>query len=359
MESRRRVGIVGVALVLVLAPGAAAQSFNVDIGPNAVYGLPGPNYGGAAFQPGVWNSWPTTAAVPLVSIDGAATPASVRFLPILSTFNAHESDLPGSSGGDERLMDDRFISNTTFGAIADIEVSGLWNGDYEVTTYAFAQSSAYQTWVRVLGSPDPLVVLGFGTFPGGHVQNVTFARHSVTVTNGTLVIEIDTANNFFSSISGFQVHWVPPLPLPYCTAKTNSQGCAPTLGATGTPSASAGSGYTLTCGNVLNNKPGLLLYSTTGRSSTPFQGGWLCLAAPIRRTPGVSSGGSAPPVVDCSGQWQLDFNAFVVGALGGNPSPALAVPGTVIDAQWWGRDPGFAAPNNSALSGGIEFVQGF
>jgi hypothetical protein len=297
--------------------------------------------------------------VALAAVDGSNTGVIAQYLPVFSTFGDIESDLPGSSGGDERLMDDRRSSNTTFGAIADIEVSGLWNGDYEVYTYAFAPNSAYQTRVLVLGSPDPMVVLGHGTFPGGHVQGVTYAWHRKTVTNGALVIEIDTANNFFSTISGFQVRWLAPPPVGYCTAKVNSQSCSPGIAATGTCSASASSGFVISCSNVLNQKPGLLLYSTSGQAATPFQGGWLCLATPIRRTPGVASGGSPAPAVDCTGQWQLDFNAFVAGALGGNPAPALAIPGTAIDAQWWGRDPGFPAPNNTALSSGLRFVQGF
>ncbi|MCC6406492.1 MAG: hypothetical protein IT453_04965 [Planctomycetes bacterium] len=142
----------------------------------------------------------------------------------------------------------------------------------------------------------------------------------------------------------------------YCTAKTNSQGCAPSISSTGTPSSSAGSGFVVHGWAVLNNKPALLFYGIHGPSGAPFQGGILCVAAPIKRTPLVNSGGTPPPATDCSGHLSIDMNAFAVGSLGGTPLPELTVPGTVVHTQWWSRDPGFTPPNNTSLSNGLSYT---
>jgi hypothetical protein len=146
-----------------------------------------------------------------------------------------------------------------------------------------------------------------------------------------------------------------PSPTVYCTAKLNSKNCTPTIGYTGSPSASAGSGFVVSAAQVLNNKSGLLFYGTSGQATTPFQGGTLCVKSPIKRTPGVNSGGNPPPN-DCSGVYALDMNLFAVGGLGGSPLAALTVPGTIVNCQWWGRDPGFVAPNNTTLSDGLEYT---
>jgi hypothetical protein len=159
-----------------------------------------------------------------------------------------------------------------------------------------------------------------------------------------------------STLDVFLRDGVPPAPVVYCTAKLNSLGCLPSIASSGTPSASAGFGFFVIASNVRNQKSGLLFYGVNGRSALPFQGGILCVKTPIKRTPAVQSGGS-PTGSNCTGVYALDFNAFAVGALGGNPLPALTVPGTLVDAQWWGRDPGFPPPNNTTLSNAIEFTQ--
>lgn len=143
----------------------------------------------------------------------------------------------------------------------------------------------------------------------------------------------------------------------YCTAKTTSNGCVPSIGSSGVASATAGSGFVVNGSNMINNKSCLLFYGTTGQASTAFQGGILCVKAPIKRTPGTTTGGNPPPN-DCSGAPAIDMNLFAVGGGGGSPLPALTVPGTVVDCQWWGRDPGFVAPNNTQLSDGLEYTVG-
>ena len=148
-----------------------------------------------------------------------------------------------------------------------------------------------------------------------------------------------------------------PVPTTYCTAKINSLGCTPTIGFTGASSATTGNGFTVSTTQVINNKPGLYLYSNTGQAAVSFFGGFRCVNTPVRRTIALNAGGNPPPN-DCSGNYQLDFNAFAVGALGGTPQAYLTVAGTVIDCQAWGRDNGFGPGFNATLSNGLEFTIG-
>jgi hypothetical protein len=147
-------------------------------------------------------------------------------------------------------------------------------------------------------------------------------------------------------------------PKVYCAAKTNSLGCTPQIEWTGTSSASASSDFTVSATRERNRKSGLLFYGVTSAASAPFQGGTLCVAAPIKRSPGVNAGGSPFPVEDCSGVFAIDMNAFASGAVGGTPLAALRTPGTRVWCQWWGRDPGFAPPFGTSLSDGLTYLVG-
>jgi hypothetical protein len=138
----------------------------------------------------------------------------------------------------------------------------------------------------------------------------------------------------------------------YCTSKTNSLGCSPSMVYSGLPSATLPTVFMINCAQVRNNKSGLLFYGVNGPASSPFSGGTLCIAAPIRRTPVVSAGGTPAPANDCSGIFAINFNAYAQSGV----DPSLQVTGTVVNAQWWGRDPGFPAPNGTMLSNALEFV---
>jgi glucose/arabinose dehydrogenase len=131
----------------------------------------------------------------------------------------------------------------------------------------------------------------------------------------------------------------------YCTAKVNSQGCTPAIGAQGVPSASAGSGYRLGATQVLPGVPGVFFYSTTGPAAVPFQGGFLCAASPILRTPGQYAAGSG----SCGGIFRLDFNAYIAGGT----DPKL-VAGAQFWGQFWSRDP--ASPSGSSLTDAVTAV---
>ena len=144
--------------------------------------------------------------------------------------------------------------------------------------------------------------------------------------------------------------------LTHCTAKMNSLGCIPTLQTSGFPGSTTTTGFVVRGDNIRNQTVGLLLYGFAGPAAIPFQGGFLCVQPPVRRMLQTNSGGSPVGVHDCTGRWSIDVNAFSSGLLGGSPDPALRQPGARVDCQWWGRDQGFPAPFNTALTSGLEFT---
>ena len=135
----------------------------------------------------------------------------------------------------------------------------------------------------------------------------------------------------------------------YCTPKAGSTGCVPTIRSAGFASTTASLGYDVYADGVRNSSYGMLVYSTLGPASTPFAGGTLCITSPWQRTKVLHSGGSPPTTQDCTGNWSYDLNTHFAN----KPGPA---PGDTIWCQWLGRDPGFQAGQNYALSNALEFT---
>jgi hypothetical protein len=215
-------------------------------------------------------------------------------------------------------------------------VPALPPGQYWVSV-SMAGSLASGPWCNLV-CPAPVA--------GNASQSIAGAPH-VQLVDGSLTVE------FPFKLNGTEQGGT----LTYCTAKTTANSCVPSIGSTGAPSATSGSGFIVNGTTFINNKSCLLFYGTTGQAATTFQGGTLCVKTPIKRTPGTNTFGNPPPN-DCSGAPAIDMNLFAAGGGGGTPLPALLVPGTVVDCQWWGRDPGFPAPNNTQLSNGLEYTVG-
>ncbi len=132
----------------------------------------------------------------------------------------------------------------------------------------------------------------------------------------------------------------------YCTSKTNSNGCTPAIAFSGSPSASAGSGFVISTSQVLPHVNGLFFYSIVGANGVPFQGGFLCVQSPIHRTAILNSGGT----IACGGAYQFDFNTYIASGV----DPAL-IAGVKFWGQYWSRDPASASTTNltDAITGAI------
>jgi hypothetical protein len=158
------------------------------------------------------------------------------------------------------------------------------------------------------------------------------------------VVSRDAYGNAATSATKSYLATPPCAPVVYCTAKINSQGCTPAIDSIGTPSASAGSGFVFGCSNVLDHKIGILFYGSSANGA-PFQGGFLCVKPPTKRTPPQSSVGSSP----CSASYSLDFNAYAASGVDPN-----LIQGAAVFTQWWMRDPQSAS--TTGLSAGLSFV---
>jgi hypothetical protein len=343
-----------VRLAILLALGTTAlraQSINVDVGatpgtnPTAIYAAGAPQAG--------WWSWFSSAVIgaaqPMQTLTGAATGVTLTVDAGAGSFTFNNG---ATAGNDEALMDDIFNVGGA-GASSVWTFHGLAAGGYWVYTYAWApDNAAFRTKVHVPLSLDPDQTVGGAWVAAIGQQYIrTFSKHFVALPAGANLQVRTTADGTPGSVNGFQLVFGGANNCDgemqrYCSAKVNSAGCTPVIGWAGVPSASAGFGFLITAVNVLAGKPGVLIYSVAGPAATPFGGGTLCIAPPVKRAGGVMAGGGAP----CTGTFSFDFNMHIAA------TPALQVPGESVWAQYWSRDPGFPAPNNIGLTDGLNFT---
>jgi hypothetical protein len=136
----------------------------------------------------------------------------------------------------------------------------------------------------------------------------------------------------------------------YCTAGTSASGCQALLSTTGTPSASAPTGFTVTASTVEGVKDGLFFYGTNGPQANPWGSGtsFQCVVPPTIRTPILNSAGT---VGACDGTISRDMNAYWTAFPIKNPGV-----GATVDMQLWYRDPANTSNQTTSLSDAVEFV---
>ncbi len=355
----KQLGLATAAILVSSSTPLFAQTYNVDFGANNVFPLPS---AGFTIPPcptcgGVWNAVSASVLNPTVLLDVNGVDAGVTITHFGGQGNFQFDAGATPAGSDlEKLIDD--LQNVgPVGSTSTWTLHGVPNGIYNINVFAWAPDDPTQltqvSFSNGLWAPKTC---------GGIVNQpwtwslANYAWDSVSVTNGELSFSALSVQGF-GSLNGFQIF---PAFCGYqfggqCTAKVNSLGCTSSWFAVGASSAAATSGFELRGTQVINQKPGILLYGTSGPDTIPFQGGTLCVKAPISRSVPVNSGGAGPTFNNCTGIYHIDMNAFAAGLLGGTPKPALRVPGTRVTCQWWGRDPGFAPPNNTSLSMGLQY----
>lgn len=188
--------------LLAVSGGAFAQSFNIEFG--APGSAPASTYA-AAGLPGVWNTYDAMAfgqRFPLVDIGGEAVSAMIYNIGGTGMMSA---GVPGASGDDDALVADAMTSlNNPLDTCIFFE--GLTNGEYEVLLYAITPGQPGATnRVSVDHSPQGFQFIG-GAWPGAHQEGVTYARFTVTVTDGRMGMHSGQFGlNALSALNGIQI----------------------------------------------------------------------------------------------------------------------------------------------------------
>ena len=140
-----------------------------------------------------------------------------------------------------------------------------------------------------------------------------------------------------------------PIVRSYCSPGTSTHDCTGTLTASGIPSASATSGFTITASGVDGQELVAFFYGVRGRTAIPWWNGSgeLCVVLPLQRARLQLSGGTAGA---CDGSTSLDLNTYFATHPDALGQPVFA--GQAINVQAWVRNPGSAGM--STLTDALE-----
>ncbi|MEZ6021463.1 MAG: hypothetical protein R3F17_15620 [Planctomycetota bacterium] len=151
------------------------------------------------------------------------------------------------------------------------------------------------------------------------------------------------------NLSGLTIEVLDCAPTVVCAGTTNSMGCTASVGWSGVPSASGGSGLTIQATDLLNEVLAVYVWHTAP-GPLPAYNTNLCVAGGFHflRLPGLSGGGGTPATT-CAGSATVTLDSVWFAA---NALP----PGRTVYIQALYRDPFHPTGQSVQLSPGLSFV---
>lgn len=221
--------------------------------------------------------------------------------------------------------------------------------------YAQHDSGAMYS-LDILGGGSPSLVASHGFGPDGGALGAN-GQYYITFDDGQPIRVFDLAANTYTSTSLWSPYhaglnnagadWAPSLqastgPSVYCAPSPIGQGAHLRTLYSGAPSASAGSGFTITHVQIAPQSRVQPHFSLSGPANAPFFGGLRCVRVPVFRMPYT-------PMV--SGAHVFDFNAYI--ASGANPA---LVAGQTVWLQLATQNALGASNGTFALGAGLRFT---
>jgi Tol biopolymer transport system component len=245
------------------------------------------------------------------------------------------------SGVPKISVDGRFVA---FSSRASNLVPDDRNARDDTFVHDFLTGSTTRVSVRTDGLEGSWP--GYGPFP-------TTVADAISVDGRFVAFSSRHSNLVPGDTNGYEDVFIhdraAPRPNAYCEGKTDSQGCLPSMSSAGLPAVSGSSAFDVRAIPVQSGRLGVLWYSL-GPDREPYLGGRLCIARPLRRAVLAASGGNAA-AHDCTGSLTFDFNVRIRSGI-----DADLVPGTVVYAQYFYRDPTDPAGSGTGASDALRFA---